>query len=403
MRIQGKARWVGVGARGWASALVFSCAIVSSAGCQSPQSRLTAVQIPANTPMASESTTALTPGTRATPTESVVLIALDGVRWQDVYVGVDRGMAEAEGIPEAFILPADQLLPNIHHRVIARGVALGAPGHGAPMRASGPNHLSLPGYMEMLSGVVPETCRDNNCPPTRTPTLVDAFRDAVGPEGGHVGVVTSWETIERAAAVDSRGIALSTGRTGGKTRETLRSDPVLSDLLDVGAQVGPHPGHGDYRSDYYTAAVALRYLSTRRPRFLFVGLGDTDEWGHQDNYEAYLQSLRFADTFVGSVLDTLEMLGTYGTRTTVIVTADHGRSDDFVGHGRSPESGRVWLVATGGVIPAVGYVDAPRERRLADVAPTIRSLVGLPDPNGDGDVLAELFEPVAAGAAVAQR
>jgi hypothetical protein len=41
--------------------------------------------------------------------------------------------------------------------------------------------------------------------------------------------------------------------------ESLRADPVLSELLDVAADVGPHPGHGDYRPDFYTAAVALRY------------------------------------------------------------------------------------------------------------------------------------------------
>ena len=155
-------------------------------------------------------------------------------------------------------------------------------------------------------------------PATKTPTIVDAFRDAYQSEGGAVGVITSWERIERAAAVHSHGVVMSTGRTGGATRDSLRSDPALSDLLDVGSDVGPYPGNGDYRPDYYTAAIALRFLSTRRPRFLFVGLGDTDEWGHQDNYEAYLQSMRFADSFVGNVLDTLETMGSFGARTTIV-------------------------------------------------------------------------------------
>jgi len=335
-------------------------------------------------------------------TDSIVLIAVDGVRWQDVFLGVDRSMAEAEAIDESFMLPADRLLPNIFRRVIPRGVAIGAPGYGAPMRASGPNHVSLPGYMELLSGSA-TTCTENDCKTVPAPTIVDAFRDHFGPEGGAVGVITSWERIERAAAADARGIVMSTGRTGGATREAIRSDPVAAELLDVGSEVGPYPGHGDYRPDFYTAALALRFLWTRRPRFMFVGLGDTDEWAHQDNYEAYLQSMRFADTFVGNVLDTLEMMGSWGARTTVIVTTDHGRSNDFTGHGRSVESGRVWMVARGGSVPALGYVRSPEERHLADIAPTIRSLAGLPERDGGGHVLAEMLLPNGSIEAVASR
>lgn len=370
--------------------VVIGLAAITAVSCQSTSASSTMIKVPA-VEASTEVAVARMPRPDGPQTESIVLVAVDGVRWQDVYVGVDRELAEAEAIPEAFMLPPERLLPNLHQRVIANGVALGAPGHGAAMRASGPNHVSLPGYLEMLGGAAPEDCTSNDCPATRRPTIADAFRDAYGPEGGAVGVITSWETIERAAATDTRGIALSNGRTGGATRDTLRSDAVIADLLDVGAEVGPYPGGGDYRPDYYTAAIALRYLWARRPRFLFIGLGDTDEWGHQDNYEAYLQALRFADAFVGNILDTLEMMGTYGSRTTVIVTTDHGRSNDFTGHGRSHESGQVWLMATGGGVPALGFVDSPRERRLADIDPTIRSLVGLTPRSDGGSVLAEVF------------
>jgi len=360
----------------------------SLAACQSPQGALP----PTTQPVAVQPKPVVSYASGPL-TESVIVVAIDGVRWQEVFEGVERSMAEAEAIPEAFILPPHRLLPNLHGRVFARGVVLGAPGKGPEMRASGPNHISLPGYMEIFGGAPSSDCSSNECPATRRKTVVDAFRDAYAPQGGSVGVISSWEKIERAAVTDPTGVALSTGRTGGATRESLRSDPVLSELLDVAADVGPHPGHGDYRPDYYTAAVALRYLWARRPRFLFVGLGDTDEWAHMDNYEAYLQSLRFADTFVGSVLDTLEMMGSYGARTTLIVTTDHGRSRDFVGHGKSVESGRVWMAAVGGRVPALGAVESGGERRLADIAPTVMTLVGLPPKIGSGAVLAEVIHP----------
>jgi arylsulfatase A-like enzyme len=59
-----------------------------------------------------------------------------------------------------------------------------------------------------------------------------------------------------------------------------------------------------------------------------------------------------------------------------VVTADHGRSNAFMHHGGVPEAARVWALFAGSVVTARGRpVTAPR--RLADIAPTIRSTVGL--------------------------
>src|SRR5262245_1253105 len=66
------------------------------------------------------------------PATRLVLVTLDGVRWQDTFGAHAR-----------------ELLPNLYGRVIDRGVALGA---ATPLSASGPNFVSLPGYRELLSG-----------------------------------------------------------------------------------------------------------------------------------------------------------------------------------------------------------------------------------------------------------
>src|SRR5581483_9484330 len=89
-------------------------------------------------------------------------------------------------------------------------------------------------------------------------------------------------------------------------------------------------------------------VAVAQPRFAFIGLGDTDEHAHRDDYAGYLESLRAADRFVGQLLATLAQLGEYGAETAVIVTTDHGRAANFSSHGAgAPESQRVWLVAGG--------------------------------------------------------
>jgi arylsulfatase A-like enzyme len=150
-------------------------------------------------------------------------------------------------------------------------------------------------------------------------------------------------------------------------------------LLDQGTRAASAPGAGDFRPDRFTAEIALRYLERDAPRFLFIGLGEPDEYAHQGNYRGYLASLRAADDALGRLVDTLGRMGERGRRTSVFVTTDHGRASSFRDHGGyAPESGRVWLVASGGSIPETGPVRSFEPHRLADIAPTMRALMGLP-------------------------
>src|SRR4029077_11220017 len=111
------------------------------------------------------------------------------------------------------------------------------------------------------------------------------------------------------------------------------------------------PGSGDFRRDRYTAELALAYLKAEQPDFLFVGLGETDEFAHQGNYAGYLDALSAADRSIGELARALDERASRGIRTALLVTADHGRAAGFRDHGQPyPESARVWLVAGGSAI-----------------------------------------------------
>jgi len=207
-------------------------------------------------------------------------------------------------------------------------------------------------------------------------------------------VIGSWEGLERAATSDESKLTISIGRTRGDTRDRLCYDPTSCALLSAGEDAGPEPGHGNYRRDEETSAIALHYLRTHRPRFLFLGLGDTDEYAHKDDYRAYLHALERADHVIGEVAALLAGYEREGRKTTLIVTTDHGRSADFTGHGEgSPESARVWLVAAGQGIRASGPVFDPEVHHLADVAATLRMLGNVGRPLPTCAPLAALLEP----------
>jgi hypothetical protein len=326
---------------------------------------------------------------------AVVVVVLDGARWQEVFVGSDPNLSGAPAVP------AEALMPRMHAFVAERGAAIGAPGRGAPMSASGPNFVSLPGYTEIFTGRRSHACADNDCAPARSPTVFDQAR-AAAQQPSDVAVLASWERIERAASAAPGQLVVSTGRALTSHAEALRDDDSTRDWLERGAHADPFPGYGDFRPDRFTGALAVRYLEAKRPTLMFVGLGEPDEYCHRGDYAGYLASLHASDAIVGDLVDALGRMGARGRRTTVLVTADHGRGRDYRFHGREfPESGRVWLVALGGAVEARGFARSLRPHRLADVAPTVRALLDLPaDPApASGAAINELFMAPAAATA----
>ena len=318
---------------------------------------------------------------------AVVLVVLDGVRWQDVFGGADRALWRQRGISLAWAT-ARGLMPNLQHMVETQGMAIGAPGHGLEMVTGGSQRISLPSYREIFTGRADPACQSNDCAQPLGRTVADDVYDASGPRD--VAIISSWPNIARAASADSSRFVLSTGRRLVGLGELLRFDPAVASLLDAGAHASAFPGEGDYRPDAFTERVALRYLATARPRFLFVGLGDCDEYGHRNDYRGYLTALHAADEFLGELAVTLGAMGARGRHTTVLVTADHGRAHDFRDHGVwHPESGRVWLVAGGADVRGRGLVAAPRRHTLSDVAPTVRALLGIAGDDG-GEPIAEV-------------
>lgn len=307
-----------------------------------------------------------------TRTRRVVLVTIDGARWQEIFHGVDPALAQAAGMPREEQVAADALLPNLYRRVAARGVALGAPGHGL-VEASGPVYVSQPGYQEIFAGR-PTGCRSNHCGPTTVKTLPEELAEAA-PEGTVVSIA-SWEQMEWAVARAPGRITVSAGRLGGETRRKAAVSHAAARALEEAEHVSAWPGLADYRPDAHTAKLALEVLRASRPHFLHVGLGDPDEHAHRDDYRGYLASLRAADATLGALLDVLADQPD-GEETTVLVTADHGRNEDFKSHGESPASARVFLFAAGGAVPSRGFAHTRETLHLADLAPTVRALLGL--------------------------
>jgi hypothetical protein len=321
--------------------------------------------------------------------DTVVLVALDGVRWQEIFRGVDPELAAGARLGPAARLSAEQLVPAIHD-LARRGVALGAPGHGEPFLASGPNFVSLPGYTELFSGRL-APCQENDCRAPPSWTIADGL---AGLSSRPIGIFSSWEPIGAVSAADPSRLTVSAGLRAGYNLELVASDPALGPMWERASQSSPAPGHGSYRPDARTAELALGWFEQHRPSYFFLSLGDTDEYAHEGDYAGYLGALQEADRQIAKLVAIADGWATEGHRTSFVVTTDHGRSSGFRDHGRDhPESARAWLVAAGGPIPTRGFVSSRTSRRLRDVAPTLRVLLGLDEDRSSdaGSAIDELL------------
>lgn len=312
----------------------------------------------------------------------IVLVTVDGVRWQDVFDRASPARLSRAHVPNMAALVEDA----------KRGVALGAEHAGRScgiVYASGGSNVSLPGYIEILTGR-PSRCLDNACP--RVPCSV--LDEAALAHARGVASISSWDVVANAAT--SRNVPpsddlrsfffVSAGRAWPtpivSLTEAQRTAIEHATPIASARDVDPAPGRLTYRPDAWTRSIAEAYFSAFRPAVFHVGLGDTDELAHEDDAGGYVDALARADAFVGTLANSRR----FAEDGLLLVTADHGRANDFRDHGPlALESARSWIIAIRGGVPSKSATSPsgeapclPRDVKLADLAPTIRVLLDLP-------------------------
>lgn len=268
----------------------------------------------------------------------IVLITIDGTRYQDIF---DWGS-------DLNYLHGRQIIPNIYHHFMDNGIVI-----GATTLAFTENkvYLSLPGYSEIMRGYA-GNCITNECEQYVGPTIVDQFK-------GSATVIGSWEPI--AKTFNDDGVAINVGR------HIRNFEWWQLDISEDGLSKEDDFGSDEYRTDIDTITLATEYLKHEQPDFLWVSLGDTDEFAHRNNYLWYLTAMNYADAFIGYVMQIVD------SNTVVIVATDHGRALNFTSHGGDPNASRVWMLI-GGDVDKVGFVNYDHNPYLSDIYPTIMEL-----------------------------
>jgi hypothetical protein len=333
--------------------------------------------------------------------ENVVLITIDGVRWQEMFRGLDRELAlhdtyssrQEELIEQFWREDASEraalLMPFLHATVMQAGTVVGNRDVGSCARLINDYNFSFPGYNEILSGVVNDAINSNAKQPNPERTFLELLSQN-SDFRGRVAAFGSWDVFPFIYNTQRSGIPVNTGLA-----ETPINEFEVT-LNQLQKDISPH--WPTVRHDAFTHHYALSWLRERRPRVVHIAYGEPDDFAHDGKYDEYALATRRVDGFIQEVWETVQSLETYRDNTVMFITVDHGRGEQPLESWQHHASQRaveqymqslaeqypqgivgsdaIWMAALGPGVPAQGLIGTTDCLSGDRIAATLMTLLG---------------------------
>ena len=326
----------------------------------------------------------LSAATAQLQTRTVVLIVADGLRWQEVFGGVDTTLiARTQGVGDTAALRRDfarptvdrarlELMPFLWSVVARQGQVYGNRPLGSDGHITNGMKFSYPGYNELLTGAADPRIDRNGFGPNPNVTVFEWLARQAD-IGGDVAALGTWDVFRDIFARARTGLWVRSGWDAPFPSPLNDRQRLLDELYRSTIRYWD-----DNAFDALLHSAALETIRQRKPRLLFVGYGETDEWAHERRYDLYLRSARQVDNDIGELWNAMQAMPEYRGKTTFIITSDHGRGrgNDWTDHGRDVAGAEEWWVAIlGPDTPALGEM---RDGVVTQgqVAATIAALLG---------------------------
>jgi hypothetical protein len=320
----------------------------------------------------------------ATKAVNVIVVTMDGLRWQEAFGGAERVLfgkdAEKPGsstsMKRFWRETADErrraLMPFLWDVVARQGQVFGDPAGESFAHVTNGLWFSYPGYAEMLSGVADPRIDSNDRIPNPNVTVLEWLNARPG-FGGRVSSFGAWDLLPWILNVERSRLPAGDGYPPVPAPRTDRERAIN----DLAADLPPMWEGAPFDAPIMQAA--LECVRTRKPRVLYVMLGETDEWAHEGRYDLYLDAAWRGDRFVRRIWEAAQAMPEYRGRTALVIAVDHGRGatpKDWTDHGRKvPAAERTWMAVMGPGVEPLG-VRRSVTVTTAQIAATVAALVG---------------------------
>lgn len=320
-------------------------------------------------------------------TKNVIFVMADGLRVQEMFAGADEtlltvkytgSLTAVEALQDRYWRDTPEqrreaLLPFFWRVVARQGQIFGNRALGSEAVLTNGRNFSYPGYSEILCGFADDRIDSNAKRPNPNVTVLEwlhrkpAFR-------GRVAAFGAWDVFPYILNAERAGFLVNAGHD---PLPDLKDNPRIQLLNRLKSEL-PEVWESE-AFDAVTFHTALEYFKERKPRVLFLSLGEPDEWGHAGKYGLYLRSVNLFDSYVRTLWETAQSMPEYRGKTTLIVGVDHGRGEgeDWKNHGEKiVDSKWHWMAFLGPDTKPLGERrNVPRVTQ-SQVAATLAALLG---------------------------
>lgn len=319
-------------------------------------------------------------------TENILLVGWDGVRWQEIFTGVDSALMNNPSYTRSAAamkrlywddnpeVRRKKLLPFFWSTIREQGQLYGNRLLGNKVDVSNRYNLTGPGFTETVVGFADSAVNSNNLVANKNTNVLEFINNQPA-YNGKVAV------FAMSMLFDS---ILDNGRGGLLVSCDPRKPVPLPDkemqLLNDMQQLAPKP-FGE-RPDLVTYFQAREYLKLYHPRVMYLEMGETDDYAHAGSYDFYLNTLHSQEAMIASLWNYVQSIPQYKDKTTLLIACDHGRGgavkSQWTSHGPGiADSKDIFILAMGPDMPALGEVGVNTQLYQGQIAATLAKFLGL--------------------------
>jgi hypothetical protein len=331
-------------------------------------------------------------------TENVILVTLDGLRWQELFNGADSAfMKQQNQIKDKKVKEKywrddmkerrKALMPFFWTTIAGQGQLYGNRTLGCNVDVTNNQLFSYPGYNEILTGKADNERIHSNDKIYNPNTNVLEFINAQDGYNGKVAAFTSWDVFPYIINDKRSGVFVSTGAYEVQGKDLTEKEKTLNQMISA----LPNPLE-DVRLDAFTFYYGMEYMKKNKPSVMYFAFDETDDFAHGGEYAAYLNSANYTDRFISELWNYLQTDSQYKDKTTLIISVDHGRgtnAEDWKHHGQKiSEASQIWMAVLGPDSKPLGEVKGERQLYQNQIAKTIAAFLGLNyTNNNEGSVV----------------
>ena len=318
-------------------------------------------------------------------TENVVIVTLDGMRWQEVFGGADSALLKNKNFTkdsaattakfwnDDVLVRRKNLFPFLWSTVVQSGQLYGNRMYENKVNNANRYKFSYPGYNEIFTGY-PDTAVNSNDKILNKNINVLEFINQQPAYKNKIAAFTTWDVFP---------YILNKWRSGIYVNADTDSLPFTTEkftLINNIQTLTTRPI--GVRPDVLTYIAAREYMKENKPKVLYIAFDETDDLAHAGMYDLYLGSAYAEDRMIEDLWNYIQSTPQYKNKTTLIITCDHGRGDNpkenWQHHGEKIEdAGQIWIAAIGPDTKLLGEVKSSMQLYQKQLAATISKLLGL--------------------------